>query len=121
MLELLLRWVVGVVALYVTASVVKGVTVQRSASAFVAVAVIAFLNTIVRPILFLLTLPFTVLTLGLFLFLLNGSMFLLAANIVDGFEVKGFWEAVAGAFIYSLITFLLLLFVSPTTLLFKTF
>lgn len=121
MLELLIRWCIGAIALYITASVVKGVTLSRSLSAFAAVAVIAFLNTIIRPVLFLLTLPFTVLTLGLFLFVLNGGMFLLAAHMVDGFDVDGFWQAIAGAFVYSLITFLLLLFISPTFLSFRSF
>jgi putative membrane protein len=120
LLEILLRWSIGAAALYATAQVVKGVMVKRTLSTFVAVAVIALLNTLVRPILFILTLPFTVLTLGLFLFILNGCMFLLAAKIVDGFEVQGFWDAVFGAFVYSVLSFLLLMFLSPTVILFNT-
>ena len=62
------------------------------------------MNTLIRPILVLLTLPVTVITLGLFIFIINGLMFWLVANLVGGFAVAGFWAAVGGALIYSVIS-----------------
>ena len=112
---LFLRWILGAVALYLTSRTIKGITIKNTATAFVAVAVIAFLNILIRPILFVMTLPFTVVTLGLFIFILNGFMFLLAARLVDGFEVQTFGDAVAGAVLFSVISFFLNIWLVPTS------
>lgn len=112
---LFLRWGIGALALYLTSRIIKGIYIRQTASAFIAVGVIAFLNILIRPILFLLTLPFTVVTLGLFLFILNGFMFYLATRIVDGFEVQTFGDAVAGAILFSVISYLLNIWLVPTS------
>jgi putative membrane protein len=92
-------------ALLLTSKVVKGFYFTKSSSAFFAVLTIALLNTFIRPLIFLLTLPFTIITLGLFIFLLNGLMFYLAAEIIDGFEIESFLSAVFGSLVFSLIQF----------------
>ena len=115
MLELLIRWCVGVIALYGTAALIKGVKVERTGAAFVTVAVIALLNVLVRPLLFILTLPFTILTLGLFVFILNGIVFFLAGQLVTGFEVDDLWSGVLGYIIFSLISAFIGILIIPST------
>jgi putative membrane protein len=80
----------------------SGVTVQSFGQALIAALVIGLFNTLVRPLLVLLTLPVTLLTLGLFLFVINALMFWGAAWMLDGFNVTGFWSALIGSLIYSL-------------------
>ncbi|MBU0579772.1 MAG: phage holin family protein [Candidatus Margulisbacteria bacterium] len=113
---LILRWALGALALYLTSRIIKGIYIRQTTSAFIAVAVIALVNILIRPILFLLTLPFTIITLGLFLFILNGFMFYLVARLVDGFEVQTFWDAVAGAFLFSIISYLLNIWLIPSSI-----
>lgn len=76
-------------------------------AALIAALVLGLVNTLVKPVLFLLTLPVTVLTLGLFIFVLNALMFWMVATFVDGFQVAGFWSALFGALLYSLISWAL--------------
>jgi putative membrane protein len=83
------------------AHVYPGVTVRSFGSAMVAALVIGLFNTLLRPILVLLTLPVTVVTLGLFLFVINALMFYFAASVLNGFEVNGFVAALIGSLIYS--------------------
>ena len=80
-----------------------GVTVTSFTSALIAAAVLGLLNAVVRPILVLLTLPVTVITLGLFLFVINALMFWVAASLLTGFEVSGFVAALIGSLIYSVL------------------
>ena len=103
MLKLLAKWLLSAVALLFVAYIYTGVEVKSFTSAMIAAFVIGLLNTVVRPVLVILTLPVTALTLGLFLFVINALMFWAAAGVLDGFHVRGFVAALIGSVIYSLI------------------
>lgn len=109
---LLLRVVINAVAIYLVASFVPGIRVDGVWTALLAGLVLGLINAIVRPILVILTLPITLVTLGLFLLVLNGLCLWLASLVVDGFEVQGFWPAVVGALVVSLVSWVLNAFVS---------
>lgn len=100
----LLRWLLLAAALLLVAYLYPGVQVSSYGSALLAAAVLGLLNTLLRPLLVLLTLPVTVLTLGLFLFVINAAMFWLAAQMLQGFQVAGFVAALIGSLIYSLLS-----------------
>lgn len=102
MLKLIVRWMLLAAALLLVAYLYPGVTVRSFGSAMIAALVLGLLNTIVRPLLVLLTLPVTVLTVGLFLFVINALMFWSAASVLQGFHVAGFFAALVGSVIYSL-------------------
>ena len=104
MVKLLVKWGLSAVALMFLAYLLPGIVVKSFGSALLAAAVIALLNSIVRPILIVLTLPVTVVTLGLFLLVINALMFWLAGSMLSGFEVSSFWWALAGAIVYSLLS-----------------
>jgi putative membrane protein len=101
-MKTLVRWLLLAAALLLVAHLYPGVEVKSFTSALIAAMVLGLLNTLLRPILVLLTLPVTVLSLGLFLFVINALMFWAAANLLDGFAVAGFWAALIGSLIYSL-------------------
>ena len=101
-MKTLARWLLLAAALLLVANLDTGVTVAGFGAALWAALVIGLLNTLVRPLLVLLTLPVTLLTLGLFLFVINALMFWAAAWVLDGFHVSGFWAALLGSLIYSL-------------------
>jgi putative membrane protein len=105
--RILLIWVLNAVALLGVAYFLPGIEVTSFGSAMLAALVIGLLNTLVRPVLVLLTLPITLLTLGLFYFVLNGLLFWLAGNLLSGFEVHGFVAAVLGAILYGVIAWAL--------------
>jgi putative membrane protein len=102
MLKLIVRWLLLAAALLLVAYLYPGVTVSSFGSAMAAALVLGLLNTVVRPLLVLLTLPVTLLTLGLFLFVINALMFWAAAEVLGGFSVNGFVAALIGSVIYSL-------------------
>jgi putative membrane protein len=102
-MKLLVKWLLSAVALLAVANLYSGVVVQSFSAALVAALVIGLLNTLVRPVLIVLTLPVTVLTLGLFLFVINALMFYWAAALMDGFQVRGFSAALVGSLLYTLI------------------
>jgi putative membrane protein len=104
MMTLLLVWILNAVALLVVAYVLPGIVVASFGSAMLAALVLGLINSLVKPVLILLTLPITVVTLGLFLLVLNALMFWMAGSILKGFQVNGFWWAVGGAILYSLIS-----------------
>ena len=104
MVKLLVKWSLSAVALMFLTYLLPGIVVKSFGSALLAAAVIALLNSIVRPILIVLTLPVTVVTLGLFLLVINALMFWLAGSMLSGFEVSSFWWALAGAIVYSLLS-----------------
>jgi putative membrane protein len=106
-MKLLLVWIINTVALIAVAYLLPGVSVASFASALVAALVLGLVNTVVRPILVLLTLPATILTLGLFIFVINGLLFWLVGSFIQGFVVAGFWWGVLGALVYSLVSWLL--------------
>ena len=100
---LLLKWLLSAVALLFIAYVYRGVTVAGLGSALVAAAVIGLLNLVVRPVLIVLTIPITFVTLGLFLFVINALMFWAASGLLRGFHVNGFWSALVGSLLYSVL------------------
>ena len=111
---LLVRWLVSAVALYLTAHIVRGIEVHGLASLLFAAVTIGILNAVVRPIILLLTLPLTVVTLGAFVLVVNAAMLWLAAGVVKGFEVHGFWSALAGWLLMSFFTFAINLLIGET-------
>jgi len=104
MLMLVARWMVNAAALLLVAYIYPGVHVESFFAAAVAALALGLVNAVVRPILLLLTLPVTLLTLGLFIFVINALLFWLVAEIVKGFAVTGFLGALVGSILYSLIT-----------------
>ena len=101
-MKLIVRWLLLAAALLLVAHLYPGVTVASFGAAMVAALVLGLLNTLVRPLLVLLTLPVTLITLGLFLFVINALMFWSAAGVLSGFNVTGFGAALVGSLIYSL-------------------
>lgn len=107
-MRLLIRWLLSAVALLaVTYLYSSGVQVSSFTSALIAAAVIGLLNMVVRPVLVVLTLPVTIVTFGLFLFVINALMFWAASGLLEGFVVKGFVAALIGSLIYSLLRLLI--------------
>ena len=102
-MKILLKWLLSAAALLAVAYFYSGVTVTSFTGALIAAAVLGALNMVVRPLLVLLTLPVTVLTLGLFLFVVNALMFWAAAGLVSGLNVNGFGAALLGSLIYSVL------------------
>ena len=103
MLKLITKWLLSASALLFVAYVYHGVQVANFTSALVAALVIGLLNAFVRPVLVVLTLPVTVLTLGLFLFVINALVFWAASALLAGFFVSGFWAALVGSVLYTLV------------------
>jgi putative membrane protein len=101
-MKIIVRWLLLAAALLLVAHLYPGVIVKSFGSAMLAAFVLGLLNTLLRPILVLLTLPVTLLTLGLFLFVINALMFYFAAELLDGLQVTGFVAALIGSLIYSL-------------------
>lgn len=107
MLTLLLVWILNAVALLAVAYLLPGIVVASFGSAMLAALILGLVNMLVRPVLVLLTLPITIVTLGLFLFVINALLFWFVGSVLKGFQVQGFWWAVGGAILYSLIAGLL--------------
>jgi putative membrane protein len=97
----ILNWLLSAAALLGVAYVYPGVAVASFGAAMLAALVIGLLNMLVRPVLVVLTIPVTILTLGLFLFVINALMFWAASGLLAGFHVNGFWAALIGSLIYS--------------------
>ena len=104
MKRFLIHWLVIALALWVTAHILPGVHIESTQALAIAAVVLGLVNALVRPILTLLTLPITILTLGLFYFFVNGFTFLLATKVVPGFGVSSYWWAVLGALGVSIIS-----------------
>jgi putative membrane protein len=102
MMKLLARWALLACALLLVAHLLPGVQVHSFMAALAAALVLGLLNTLVRPLLVVLTLPVTVLTLGLFLFIINAAMFWAAAWLLEGLAVNGFGAALLGSLVYAL-------------------
>src|SRR6266446_8540876 len=112
-MRLLLVWLVNAVALLLLPYLMFSIRVDSFATALVAALVLGLINTFIRPLLILLTLPVTLLTLGLFIFVINGLLFWLVGSFVEGFHVAGFWSAVFGAIVYSIISWALSALILP--------
>ena len=109
---LLIRFAVTAVAVFLATSIVPGIEVHSVSAGIAAVLVLSFLNALVRPILYLFSLPFIILTLGLFMVLVNALLLHLVAFFVKGFTVEGFWPSVFGALLISVVSSVLNLWVS---------
>ncbi|MCA2997423.1 MAG: phage holin family protein [Burkholderiales bacterium] len=105
-MKILVRWCVNALALLAVAFLYSGVNVDGIFAALAAALVLGLVNAIIRPILILLTLPVTLLTMGLFIFVINALLFWLVAEVVKGFTVSGFTAALVGSLMYSVITLL---------------
>ena len=106
-MRLLLVWLVNALALIALPYLMSSIQVDSFAAALIAALVLGLINTFVRPLLVLLTLPATVLTLGLFIFVINGLLFWAVGSFMPGFHVGGFWSGVFGAIVYSVISWIL--------------
>lgn len=106
-MRLLATWIINALALLALPYVVPSIRVANLGTALVVALVLGLINTLLRPVLILLTLPVTLLTLGLFIFVINALLFQLAGYLVRGFEVGGFWPALFGSVVYSLISWVL--------------
>jgi len=100
-MKLIFKWLLSAAALLFVAYIYSGVQVQGFGSALIAAAVIGLFNVVLRPVLVVLTLPVTIITLGLFLFIINALMFWAASGVLEGFHVRGFTAALIGSLIYS--------------------
>ena len=103
-MRLLITWLVNALALLALPYLFNSIQVDDFVTALVAALVLGLVNALIRPVLVLLTLPVTLLTLGLFLFVINALLFWLVAEIVKGFTVSGFMGALIGSILYSVIT-----------------
>ena len=103
-MNLLLRWAINAGALMLIPHLLRSIRVDGFYSALVAALALGFINTLIRPLFILLTLPINILTLGLFTLVINALLFWFAASFVKGFYVAGFWPAFWGALLYSLIS-----------------
>ena len=107
LLRLLLIWTLNAFALVAVANFVPGIHVDGFTAAFIAAIVLGLVNTLIRPFFLVLTLPVTMLTLGLFILVINGLMFWFAGSILRGFVVESFWSGVFGAVLYSIFSWAL--------------
>ena len=112
MITLLIGWVLNALALLAVAYLLPGIVVASFGSALITALVLGLINMFIKPVLVLLTLPITIVTLGLFMFVINALLFWLASTMLRGFQVKGFWCALAGAILYSIISGLLMRLIS---------
>ncbi|MDZ7652772.1 MAG: phage holin family protein [Burkholderiaceae bacterium] len=103
-MRILLVWILNAIALWLVTLILPGVQVQDALTAFIAAVVLGLVNALVKPVLVILTLPITVLTLGLFLLVINALLFWGVSALLPGFHVSGFWWAMLGALVYSLLT-----------------
>jgi putative membrane protein len=113
-LGFLLRVLVNAAAIYLAASLVPGIELRDLTAAVLAGLVLGLVNAIVRPVLVVLTFPLTLLTLGLFLFVLNAACLWLASGLVPGFEIRGFGAAFLGALIVSVVSWVVTAFVADS-------
>ena len=106
-MRFLINWLIYALAIGITAYILPGVHLDGVFAALVTAAILGLVNGVLRPVLFIFTLPLTILTLGLFTFVLNALMVLLAASIVPGFDVASFWWAVLFSLILSVVMYIL--------------
>lgn len=106
-MRLIVTWLINAAALLAVPYLIHSVDVVSIGAALLAALLLGLVNTLIRPVLVVLTLPVTFLSLGLFIFVINGLMFYLVAHLVDGFHVDSFWSAILGALLYSVISWAL--------------
>lgn len=108
-MQFIIQIVISTLAVLISAFLLSGVQIAENSffTAVIVAAVLAFLNSVVKPIMLILTIPITVMTLGFFLLVINAFMIQLAASLVNGFYVRGFWSALLFSFILSIVTSIL--------------
>lgn len=106
-MELILVWILNALALLAVTYFVPNIHVANFTTALIAALLIGLVNMLIKPFLLLLTLPITILTLGLFIFVINGLLFYAVGNFLQGFEVKTFSSGIVGALLYSILSWLL--------------
>jgi putative membrane protein len=109
---LFIRWLILTAAIMFASYVIEGIVVKGFFSALLAAAVLGILNAFFRPILIVLTLPINILSLGLFTFIINAMLLKMASGVISGFEVYGFWSAVFGSLLISVVSWILSSFVN---------
>lgn len=102
-IQILITWALNAAALILTSKIISSIRLKGVGSAFLATFVLAALNATLLRVLWVLTFPFTIITLGLFLFVLNGAMLKLTAGLVKGFKVEGWWSAIGGSIVLSIL------------------
>lgn len=107
MRTILLKWLINALALFITSYLVKGIEVSGPGAIFMAAALLGILNAVIRPILIILTLPITIITLGLFTLVINAAMLGLVSFFIKGFVIAGFWPAVVGALMISIVSWII--------------
>ena len=106
-MRMVLHWLINALALLALPYVISSIHVDSFWTALIVAVVLGLINTLIRPLIVILTLPVTILTLGLFIFVINGLLFWAVGSFVPAFRVDGFWAGVFGAIVYSLISWLL--------------
>jgi putative membrane protein len=106
-MRILLVWLINAIALIAVAYLMRSISVSSFTSALIAALVLGLVNAVIRPVLVLLTLPVTVITLGLFILVINALLFWFVGSIVQGFHVQGFWGALVGSILFSIVSWLL--------------
>ncbi|CAG0986528.1 hypothetical protein MTYP_02045 [Methylophilaceae bacterium] len=106
-MQLLLIWILNAIALLAVAYLMPSIEVSGFMSALIAAAVIGLVNVLIKPLLIVLTLPVTILTLGLFIFVINGLLFYFVGHVLEGFHVQNLFSGIVGAILYSIISWLL--------------
>lgn len=104
MINLLLIWLINSIAIYGTAALLPGISIKNFKTALIAAIILGLLNAILKPVLSFFSIPLIFLTLGLFTLVINGVVLWIAAGVMDGFEIKGFWSAMLGAIVISIIS-----------------
>jgi putative membrane protein len=105
MAGLLINWIIATIAILVAAYLIPGIRVDSIGAALIGAAILGILNAVIKPILVIFTLPITLLTLGLFLFVINALMFLLAGSLLSGFHVQSFWPALLGSLVVTVVSY----------------
>lgn len=107
MTPFLIRWGITALAVFLTTLIVPGITTDSSAALLGASLLLGIINAFIRPILLILSLPFILVTMGLFIFVINALLLMLVSSMIPGFHVVGFWDAFLGAIVISLVSYLL--------------
>ena len=107
-----IRWLILTAAIMLASYLIDGIRVDGFFNAFFAAGILGILNAFFRPVLFILTLPLNILSMGLFTFVINAILLKMASELISGFEVHGFWSAVIGSLVISIVNWLLSLFIN---------
>ncbi len=110
MIRISIKWLALTAAIMVTSYLIDGISVDGISSAFLAAAVLGILNVFLRPIALILTLPVNILSLGLFTFVINAFMLIITSRLIPGFNVNGFWAAIFGSLLISIVSWAINIF-----------